>query len=273
MVAAAREAGFLIGVVVDEAHHSFKPNTEAFRFLQQVLRPDLLMLATATPADRDIEVVRRALEIVRFQRIAIARERVVAARLNKEAVKAVTFIARGANVNLLDLNEVALRKAVEQHRALKLALHDPTIPLTPLLLIQAATAHWTPQHVKSVLEKTLGFPELAVGVHTADEPGPNVQALAQDPSVEVLVFKMAVATGFDAPVPLPFAPCERLLMPALASRSLAASCGSIRCCNPALTAGIANTGYVFWATPTAFRTARRGRPHQGHPRRDGHLHG
>ncbi len=134
MVAAAREAGFLIGAVVDEAHHSFKPNTEAFRFLQQVLRPDLLMLATATPADRDIEVVRRALEIVRFQRIAIARERVVAARLNKEAVKAVTFIARGANVNLLDLNEVALRKAVEQHRALKLALHDAGIPLTPLLL-------------------------------------------------------------------------------------------------------------------------------------------
>lgn len=199
LVVAAREAGFLIGAVVDEAHHSFKPNTEAFRFLQEVLRPDLLMLATATPADRDIEVVRRALEIVRFQRIAIARERVVAARLNKEAVKAVTFIARGANINLLDLNEVALRKAVEQHRALKQALHEAGIPLTPLLLIQAATAHWTPQHVKSVLEKTLGFPESAVGVHTADEPDPNVQALAQDPSVEVLVFKMAVATGFDAP--------------------------------------------------------------------------
>jgi type III restriction enzyme len=199
LAAAIREAGFLIGAVVDEAHHSFKPNTEAFRFLQQVLRPDLLMLATATPADRDIEVVRRALEIVRFQRIAIARPRVVIARLNKEAVKAVTFVARGTSINLLDLNEVALGKAVAQHRALKQALRDAGIPLTPLLLVQAATAHWTPERVKSVLLGQLGFLETAVGVHTADEPDPNVQALAQDPNVEVLVFKMAVATGFDAP--------------------------------------------------------------------------
>lgn len=39
----------------------------------------------------------------------------------------------------------------------------------------------------------------AVAVHTAAEPDPDVQALANDSNVEVLVFKMAVATGFDAP--------------------------------------------------------------------------
>jgi len=199
LVRAVRDASFLIGAVVDEAHHSFKPNSEAFRFLQNVLQPDLLMLASATPNDGDVLMLGRAMDVARFQHIAISRDRVVAERLNKQAVKAVTFVARGASRDLLDMNEVALRKAVEQHRALKQALHDAGIPLVPLLLVQAATNTWTPARVKAVLLHQLRFPESAVGVHTADEPDPNVQALAQDPQVEVLVFKMAVATGFDAP--------------------------------------------------------------------------
>lgn len=246
LVSAARQAGFLIGAVVDEAHHSFKPNTEAFRFLQQVLRPDLLMLATATPADRDIEIVRRALDIVRFQHIAIARPRVVLARLNKEAVRAITFVAKGANVRLLDLNEVALRKAVDQHNALKQSLRNAGIPLTPLLLVQAATAHWTPDRVKSVLQGQLGFSESAIGVHTADEPDPNVQALAQDPAVEVLVFKMAVATGFDAPRAFTLCALRAVVDPGFGLQVI----GRIMRVHPLLQPrrdlpAMLNTGYVF----------------------------
>jgi type III restriction enzyme len=174
LVHAVREGGLLVGAVVDEAHHSFRPNSEAFRFLQTVLRPDLLMLASATPKDSDVEILRRAMDIVRFQHVAISRERVVAARLNKQAVNAVTFVARGTSRDLLDLNEVALRKAVEQHRALKRALHDAGIPVVPLLLVQAATSVWTPARVKALLLGSLKFADGAVGVHTADEPDPNV---------------------------------------------------------------------------------------------------
>ena len=199
LVHAVRDGGLLIGAVVDEAHHSFRPNTEAFRFLQDILQPDLLMLASATPDDSDVELLRRSMDIVRFQHISISRDRVVAARLNKQAVKAITFVASGASRGLLDLNEVALRKAVEQHRALKQALHDAGIPSVPLLLVQAATSAWTPARVKALLTRSAEVPGSRVGVHTADEPDPDVQALAQDPNVEVLIFKMAVATGFDAP--------------------------------------------------------------------------
>ena len=131
-----------------------------------------------------MELLRRSMDIVRFQHISISRDRVVAARLNKQAVKAITFVASGASRGFyLDLNEVALRKAVEQHRALKQALHDAGIPLVPLLLVQAATSAWTPARVKALLLGRLKFPEAAVGVHTADEPDPDVQALAQDPNI------------------------------------------------------------------------------------------
>jgi hypothetical protein len=47
--------------------------------------------------------------------------------------------------------------------------------------------------------KTLGFKESQIAVHTADEPDANILALANDETKEVLVFKMAVALGFDAP--------------------------------------------------------------------------
>lgn len=199
LVTQLRGAGFLLGAIVDEAHHSFRPTTQAFEFFDRVLSPDLLFCTTATPDDADMERLRRALDVRRFQRIAISRARVVAARLNKPMVRVVSFVARGAARGLVDLNETALRKAVEQHRALKAALRHAGFPIVPLLLVQAASSDWTPARVRALLRERMGFAEGAVAVHTADEPDPNIQALAHDPAVEVLVFKMAVATGFDAP--------------------------------------------------------------------------
>ena len=158
-VRAVRDGGLLIGAVVDEAHHSFRPNSEAFRFLQSVLQPDLLILASATPNDADVELLRLGVR-AGYPAIppgaAISRDPVVAARLNKQAVKAVTFIARGANQGLLDLNEVALRKAVEQHRALKQALHSAGIPMVPLLLVQAATSAWNSGPREGAVARTSG---------------------------------------------------------------------------------------------------------------------
>lgn len=191
--------GIPVGVVVDEAHHSFNPGTEAFRFFTGVLRPRFVMLATATPGDEKMEVLRRALDVRRFNIVSIARERVVEAHLNKEEVRAITFVAGPAARQLVDLNEVALRAAVTRHRELKEALARARTGIVPLLLVQAASASWTPDRVRTLLHVQLGFPLEAVGVHTADEPDADVQAMAQDPQVEVLVFKMAVATGFDAP--------------------------------------------------------------------------
>lgn len=199
LVGGLRSSGFLIGAVVDEAHHSFRPGSESFRFLDGVLDPDLLMCASATPDDGDVEILRRGLDVGRFQRVSVSRVRVVAERLNKPRVKAVSFVARGAAADLLDLNEVALRKAVEQHRVLKQSLRKAGIPIVPLLLVQASSSDWTPARVQAFLRGPLKFAADAVAVHTAAEPDPDVQALANDPDVEVLVFKMAVATGFDAP--------------------------------------------------------------------------
>jgi hypothetical protein len=82
---------------------------------------------------------------------------------------------------------------------LKKQLADAGFRVTPLLLVQAASDGWTPARVRDHLERQLGFEPESIGVHTASEPDPDVQGLARDPAMEVLIFKMAVATGFDAP--------------------------------------------------------------------------
>ena len=45
----------------------------------------------------------------------------------------------------------------------------------------------------------VGVPESAIATHTSGQPDPDFHTLAYDPDKEVLIFKVAVATGFDAP--------------------------------------------------------------------------
>ena len=52
-----RTQGFRIGVVVDEAHHSFGEGTQATKFFRDVLKPEYTILITATPDDDDVKVI------------------------------------------------------------------------------------------------------------------------------------------------------------------------------------------------------------------------
>src|SRR5208337_4143109 len=72
------------------------------------------------------------------------------------------------------------------------------VSLVPLLLVQVASSDKSVERAKERL-KELGFSDSQIAVHTADEPDAGLLALANDESREVLIFKMAVALGFDAP--------------------------------------------------------------------------
>lgn len=203
LIAEARYAGFRIGVVVDEAHHGFVRATEAGRFFAQVLAPDYVLLMTATPRDNDAE--RFATQT--GYRIggpgewaSVARSEGVAAQLLKKSVKAARFIAQNQDdAQLLAFEEVALSEAAVMHREIKKTLTELGIGLIPLMLVQVPNGGEMLDKAKSYLVKELRFPESAVRSHTSDEPDPNLSALADDPQVEVILFKMAIATGFDAP--------------------------------------------------------------------------
>lgn len=203
LVFLAREQGFRIGVVVDEAHHGFVKAKEAHRFFTEVLVPDYALLMTATPRDADVAAFtgKTGYQVGGPEEWAsITRYEGYQAGLLKRGVKAARFITRNEDdAQLVDFEEVALAECRTMHQFIKKTLLDAGVSLTPLMLVQVPNGGAAIEKARRYLVDTLHFPDSAVKVHVSDEPDPNLLALAQDPTVEVIVFKMAIAMGFDAP--------------------------------------------------------------------------
>lgn len=212
LIVQARADGYRIACVVDEAHHGFQSAKQAKRFFAEVLKPDYALLMTATPDDEDARRFARdtGYHLGGSDRLAsLSRADGVNEGLLKRGVKLVRFIARNDDEkSLIDFEHTALDECVRLHRQIKALLAEHGIPLTPLMLVQVPDdkSHQrikgAPSQIEQVrmrLVEQWGFTDSAVRTHSAAEPDPDLIAVAADPNVEVLVFKMAVALGFDAP--------------------------------------------------------------------------
>ncbi|TXH06528.1 MAG: DEAD/DEAH box helicase [Candidatus Moraniibacteriota bacterium] len=199
LVSALKADGWMIGAVIDEAHVNFGASAQqAMDFYINALAPDITLMATATPKDKQLEDFRELVGIERVNLIAVSREEVVRAKLNKQGVKAVYFKADQKDAALIDFDEVALQSGLQRHNLIKQELASAGINLTPLMLVQVESKEGSVDRAKEYLMQ-LGVPEEAIAVHTADEPDPYLHTIAYDETKEVLIFKLAVATGFDAP--------------------------------------------------------------------------
>ena len=199
MVGFIRGRGLRVGVVVDEAHHGFGKDTQAAAFFHGVLRPEYTILITATPDDADVAAFEKTMGVAELQRIRVSRADAVDAGLIKSGVKCAAYcVADPAKAALVDLQATALRDGVAAHRAIKAQLEKLKIPLAPLLLVQVDSREKSVEKARARL-LAHGFTEEQIAVHTADEPDDDLLAIANDDRREALVFKMAVALGFDAP--------------------------------------------------------------------------
>lgn len=199
----ARDQGIRIGCVVDEAHHGFKRAKQAQAFFTEVLKPDYALLMTATPRDADIEPFQKATGYQLGESAdwaTVSRHDGVEAGLLKKGVRVVRFLAKDNDTRqLVNFEQLALQQCAETHRQIHSILADAGISLTPLMLVQVPDGKTAQEEARRYLIESLNFSEEAVRIHTSDEPDPDLLALANDPKVEVLIFKMAVALGFDAP--------------------------------------------------------------------------
>lgn len=199
-VPALRARGLRIGVVVDEAHHGFKKQTLALALFKEVLAPEYTLLVSATPDDKELAEFARELGVDHPGREVLTREQAVEMGLVKRGIKAVAYIADVSVAQIVDHEKTALTDGWRLHNEIRAALAAAGIPLVPLMLVQVESAgkgHDEKRVKDKLLE--LGVSESAIAVHTASEPDPDVLAVANDESKEVLIFKMAVALGFDAP--------------------------------------------------------------------------
>ena len=201
LLAALRAQGLRIGVVVDEAHHGFfgkGTETQAMRFFKETLRPEYTVLITATPDDADIQRFEEGLRLARLNRVTIGRHEPVEEGLIKEGIKCVAYVAPEEQAKLVDFERVALRDGAAMHRRVKEEIKKLAVDLSPLLLVQVDSTEKSVERAKDRLLAE-GFTEAQIAIHTAEEPDSGLLALANDPTKEVLIFKMAVALGFDAP--------------------------------------------------------------------------
>jgi type III restriction enzyme len=199
-----REGGFFIGAVIDEAHLNFGMTARAAAsFYLDHLRPDVAILATATPRDAKLEMFQEVANISNVTRVEISRDDVVTAGLNKRGLVAAHLALTPQQKLAIDPDEAILRAAWQHHGKIKSRLQERGIRLTPLLLVQVPDAtRGEPDSVdraKKALVESCGIDEGLITVHTSGQPDPEFYALANDETVEVLIFKLSAATGFDAP--------------------------------------------------------------------------
>jgi type III restriction enzyme len=200
LVPSLRELGFHIGVVVDEAHHTFSAATEAVRFYTEVMQPEFTLLITATPDDKDVEKFKKTTGIAELHRITVSRQDAVDAGMIKSGIKSVAYLAPDDQKALVDFQMAALADAKTVHERIKAELKSIGVNLVPLMLVQVATSERDDDVARARENlKRLGFREEAIASYTSKEPSDDLLAVALDETKEVLIFKMAVALGFDAP--------------------------------------------------------------------------
>ena len=204
MLVLLRESGVAVGVVIDEAHLNFGASAgAAAKFYLDALQPDFTLLATATPNDEKLEAFERAAGVEVESRVVVARDRVVEAGLNKRGLMLGYLRMNPGDEAYIDFEQATLTAGWTQHRQICERLADKGIGLTPLMLVQVEDqASGGEDPVKRVREKLLeitGIRDDMIAVHTSGEPDADFHMLAYDDSKQILIFKVAVATGFDAP--------------------------------------------------------------------------
>ncbi len=198
LIAELRTAGFRIGVVADEAHHGFTRAAEAVRFYRETLRPDFTLMITATPDDQDVDKFRKAAGIGHLHRVRVSRKEAVDAGLIKDGIQSIAYLAADDQKALVDFPATALADGWGMHGAIKQGLQAAGIGLVPLMLVQVGNSNTAVEEARTRLA-ALGVPDSKIAWYTADDPNDNLLAVAIDEQKEVLIFKVAVALGFDAP--------------------------------------------------------------------------
>jgi type III restriction enzyme len=198
-LATARSQDLRIGLVVDEAHIGLDSVTEFGQFAKW-LKPDYLLMATATPKDDKLLSFIGQSGLGAYQSFPVARADVVDARLNKRYIESVVYEVQENVRTITDLRATVLRQAWRRNLRLKRDLAKLGIPLKPLLLVQVGNGAKAIEEAQEDLMNLCGVPPGLIGAHSADAPDPVLMAsIANDPTKEVLIFKQSAGTGFNAP--------------------------------------------------------------------------
>ena len=200
MVEGIRQVGYRLGIVLDEAHIGVDEDTELGRRIA-AYAPDFVLAATATPRDRRLGALLSSMGRGNVTPISVSRQDVVEQGLNKSFLTAVRLMSGGEDVALQ--RQLAVRAmayhAMRSHEAVSQAFKNQGVTLTPLILAQADNGNESAALLEAAFLEA-GVPASAIRKYLEDDRAAGKLAeLGADPSVKILIFKVAAGTGFDAP--------------------------------------------------------------------------
>jgi len=197
-----RDAGKTIVLVIDESH--FASKTETSRELIGMFQPKVTIEVSATPnmqGDESVTVYRE--EVIREEMI---KKHVVINPgfkniITRQTADEISFTSKGDE----STDEFVLRMAIEKREELAKGFQTLGVNVNPLLLIQLpdkqqGEADFKDEVVK-ILEKnhkiTVKDGKLAIYL---SEDKTNLENITRnDSEVEVMIFKQAIALGWDCP--------------------------------------------------------------------------
>lgn len=199
-----KDAGIEIILIVDESHHHYW-SEQSQELVHQVIAPKLIIEVSATPSiepsGEDIAVGNAGYVVVPFDEVVSA-----------EMIKADTIINKEIG-DYRDLSnsadEAILDASVAQRKQLQNLYEQESSNVNPLLLVQLPSESLTTSaldetklqmvqdHLKKVHDITIENGKLAIWLSDTKENLENIERI--DNQVEVLIFKQAIALGWDCP--------------------------------------------------------------------------
>lgn len=190
-------------LIVDEAHRD--TDTELAQEIVDLINPRIIIRITATPRN---EPSHDEIQDGRAGYVRITRDEAVESGLIKEKIITQTKedIARHAHKEL-DQDKLLLELAYNKRLELKKLYDLLKLPINPLVLVQLPnddkarreTLNKTKKEVVLDFLRSKKVEEYEVGIWLADEKK-NIETITHNGSrVSFLLFKQAVATGWDCP--------------------------------------------------------------------------
>ncbi len=190
-------------LIVDESHHNL--NTELAKEIVEILNPRISIHVSATP--KKIPTVEDTSDFkAGFNKVN--NEDVVADGLIKSSVKIMPKEEiEKLDRNNIDLDELLLNLAIEKQQEIKQRYESLSIHINPLVLVQLPNDEVAKKDIdgqnklfftkKHLAKKGFDNEEIAVWLSNEKE---NLEDIVKNNStVKVLVFKQAIATGWDCP--------------------------------------------------------------------------
>jgi type III restriction enzyme len=197
-----RDSGKTIVLVIDESH--FASKTEISRELISMFQPSVTIEVSATPnmqGDESVTVYRE--EVIKEE--MIKKHIVINPGFRNEVVRQTSDTLFVKSTGDEGTDEFVLRMAIEKREELAKAYQEIGVNINPLLLIQLpdkqqGEADFKDEVVK-ILEKnhkiTVKNGKLAIYL---SEDKTNLENITRnDSEVEVMIFKQAIALGWDCP--------------------------------------------------------------------------